>query len=246
MRLCVHLGKGLGLASALRLRHGRDWHITGRGMRTIQRWMDQALRVIGVRVHGYGEPLSAQSVLLVANHISFLDIIVISAFTPARFLSKDTVRYWPLVGQLSQMSGTLFIQRGRRSAISQVLSELKQALRHPRPVVIFPEGTTSLGESVLRFHRGLLQSAVETEVPVQPVALRYLRDGRPDRHAAYIDNDNFVLNLLRLMSLPGSEVHVHFTEPLDSRRHGRQALAQLAHARICEIVAPHAMDLPPN
>lgn len=225
------------MAGRLRLRHGRHWHITEPGMHTIQRWAEQALKVIGIHVHCYGRPMTEQPVLLVANHISFLDIIVISSFTPARFLSKDTVKNWPLIGQLSQLSGTLFIERGRRAAINQVMKEIKQALQHPRPVVIFPEGTTTVGDSVKRFHRGLFQSAIETQVPVQPVALRYLRDGKPDRYAAYTDNDNFVVNLVRLMGFPRSDVHVHFTDPLDAGGTNRQSLAERAHARISEIVA---------
>jgi 1-acyl-sn-glycerol-3-phosphate acyltransferase len=91
-----------------------------------------------------------------------------------------------------------------------------------------------------------LQSAVETEVPVQPVALRYVREGRPDRYAAYIDDDNLLMNLVRLTALPRSEVHVDFIAPLDSRHQSRESLAQAAHDRISAIVTQQPASPCPN
>lgn len=232
--LC-HFVIGISVASALRLRHGRDWHLTRTGQASIQWWMQHITRIIGIRIAQYGQPVGRQA-FFTANHISFLDIIVISSITPVRFLSKDTIRYWPLVGYLTSLSGTLFIKRGRRSVMSQTLDTLREALQTARPIVVFPEGTTSLGEHVMKFHTGLYQAAIDSNIPVQAIALRYLRDAQPDRISAYIDKDSFVFTLLRIISQPVTHVHVAFCEPITRHTLTRQALAEHTRQQVSNVI----------
>ena len=201
--------------------------------------MARTARIIGLRIYTYGDPIK-ESALLVSNHISFLDIVVISSVLPARFLSKASVRSWPVVGYLTAVSGSLFIQRGRRAVISQVLAEITEALKQDRPVLIFPEGTTTLGDAVKKFHSGLLQSAIDAKVPIQPIAISYLLNGEIDRDAAYIDKDNFVINLLRLLSRPDSDVHVHFTDPISTSDKTRNELANKAQLTVSKIISREA------
>lgn len=228
-----HLIIGITLGSGYRLRYGRQWHLTQAGQDIISWWMQGLTHLLGIRITRYGKPLTSR-VMYVANHISFLDIAVIAACVPARFLSKHSVRYWPVIGYLTALSGTLFINRGKRREINQTLTALKQAMAEPRPVLFFPEGTTTLGTQVLKFHSGLFQAAIDQAVPVQPLTLHYRREHRADRIAAYIDKDNFLINLLRLMAQPHTDVHVSFTPPVDSHGHTRQSLATYCQARISQ------------
>lgn len=231
----LHLLIGMSMASALRLRHGRDWHVAEPGQAMIQWWMQHVTRLLGIRIAQYGQPVGRQ-VMFTANHVSFLDIIVISSVTPVRFLSKHTIRYWPLVGYMSMISGTLFIRRGRRSIMTRTIDTLRQALHLQRPVVVFPEGTTSLGERVLKFHTGLFQAAIDSSIPVQAIALRYLRNGRPDRIAAYIERDNFLTTLLRIISQPVTHVHLTFCEAIAGHDKSRQQLAQHTHQQVSRVL----------
>ena len=228
-----HLGLGVLLVSGYRLRHGRQWHQSRSGQAIILWWTQKLGRILGLHITRYGRPLTAR-VLFVSNHISFLDIVVISSVIPVRFLSKHSVRYWPIIGYLTSVTGSLFIERGKRSHLARTLTAMKQALVTARPVLIFPEGTTSLGTQVLKFHSGLFQAAIDNDVAVQALTLHYRRDQYPDRIAAYIDKDNFLISLLRLMAQPQTEVHLSFTPPIDSHGHSRQSLAAFCHARISQ------------
>ena len=231
----LYLLLGVVLGTTLRLRDGRHWHLTSRGQAITRWWMQQLTRIVGIRITQYGRPLTA-NVMLVANHISFLDIMVISSIVPARFLSKHTVRYWPIIGYLTRLAGTVFIERGKPSQLTPTLVALGQALRSGRPMLIFPEGTTSLGTQVLKFHSGLFQAAIENKAPVQAVSLHYRRAARADRIAAYIDKDNFLVSLLRLMAQARTEVHLGFSAPLDSSGQTRQQLAASCHACISQTL----------
>lgn len=228
-----HLVLGVMLGSACRLRYGRRWHQIQAGQGLIHWWMQGLTRILGIHINQYGKPLTTNA-LYVSNHISFLDIIVISSIVPARFLSKHSVRYWPIIGYLTAISGSLFIQRGKLNQLVRTLAGVKQALTSARPVLIFPEGTTSLGTQVLKFHSGLFQAAIDSKIPVQALTLHYRRDHYPDRLAAYIEQDNFLISLVRLMARPQTEVHLSFTPPIDTDGHDRQSLAAFCHARVSQ------------
>ncbi len=229
----LHLLLGVILISIYRSCFGRNWHQTQGGQTLINWWMRHIMRIVGIRINQYGTPLTT-NVLFVSNHISFLDIIVISSVIPVRFLSKHSVRYWPVIGYLTTLSGSLFIKRGNHVELSRTLSSIKQALSNTRPVLIFPEGTTSIGTQVLKFRSGLFQAALDSHVPVQALTLHYRRNQHPDRLAAYIDQDNFLISLLRVLAQPQTEVHLSFTPPIDTHGFNRQALAAYCHARISQ------------
>ena len=141
-------------------------------MRHVQRWAAKFLRVVGVRVVQQGVPRPGAK-LLVANHISFLDILALDAVVPARFVAKSEVRHWPVFGAFATGSGTLYIQRERPRNALRVMHQMAEALQAGETVAIFPEGTTADGQVLLPFHANLLQGAIATATPVQPVALRY-------------------------------------------------------------------------
>lgn len=235
-RFILHLFVGVILGSVFRLRLGPHWYLKPTGQAVIRRWMQHGTRIVGIHVNTYGRPLHGK-VLLVSNHISFLDILIISSVTPVRFLAKHSIRYWPIIGYLSTLSGSLYIERGKHRSLNRSLQALRHALSHPAPVLIFPEGTTSAGTLVLPFYSGLLQAALDRQVPVQALTLHYRHDEQADRLAAYIDKDNFLFSLLRLMARDRTEAHLSFTPAIDGHGHTRRSLAAFCHARISQNLA---------
>lgn len=205
----------------------------------VRRWSAELMAMLGIRVEMTGTPL-AGPVLLVANHVSWLDIMVIDATWPARFVSKAQVRAWPVVGWLVAQAGTLFITRERRRDALRMVHEVSLALGRGDVVAVFPEGTTSLGHGLLPFHANMLQSAIGAGVVVQPVALRF-RDARDDvsRAAAYVDDDSLVGSLWRIARARGMVAHVDFLEPVDPQTMSRRDLAELLRERIGQRLAWH-------
>lgn len=170
-----------------------------------------------------GSPL--ERALLVANHISWLDVPVLGSLVDINFLSKDEVRHWPLIGWMSAQLGTLFIKRG--GSQTQVLSQrIESEIRAGRPVVLFPEGTTSDGRQLRHFHPRLLGAAQQPDLAVQPVAIRYGTNAEPDPYAPFIDDDTLLAHLWRLLQQPSLRVEVQFLEPIPSAGLDRRALAQ--------------------
>src|SRR5438477_74301 len=135
-------------------------------MQRVGWWSARMLRLLGVTLRPVGAP-QLTATLLVANHISWLDILAINAVHPARFVSKADVRAWPLLGWLIECAGTLFIERERKRDALRVVHQVAQALQSGDTIAVFPEGTTSDGQGLLPFHANLLQAAIATASPVQ-------------------------------------------------------------------------------
>ncbi len=169
-------------------------------------WHATLLRILGLRLRMLGAPAPAPA-LIVANHVSWLDIAAIGAVMPSRFVAKAEIRAWPLIGWLAARAGTLYIRRGDRSASAAVADEITQAFLRDQSVVLFPEGTSTDGRDVLPFHPRLFTPAIETECPVQPVALRYPGPDRGIHPAApFINDDTLLAHLWRLVRARGEIV----------------------------------------
>lgn len=184
-----------------------------------QRWSRQLLTVLGISLKvGAGDTannaMAAHPVgLLVANHISFLDIFVINAWAPAAFVAKDDMRNWPLLGWLSGRTDTIFMQRGSRRAAHAARDHLVGQLRAGQLIAVFPEGTTSDGHTVQPFHSALFQSAIDAGVPVMPLALRYVdAQTRQPSHVADFVGDMALVSCL--WSIAASAGLVAQLEPL--------------------------------
>ena len=192
-RLLVHLAWGLLQALALRM------DFTGRldaGFLT-HRWQLQLLRVLGVRVTQRGHAISGAR-LIMANHVSWLDIPLIGACAPTRFVSKAEVRDWPIAGWLAEAAGTFYLRRGKHRT-RPLVDKLVPHLRAGASVAIFPEGTTSDGRDVLGFHSRLLAAAIEAGVRVQPVAIRYGEGDAGEVLAPFVGDDDLLSHLMRLL-----------------------------------------------
>jgi 1-acyl-sn-glycerol-3-phosphate acyltransferase len=172
-------------------------------------------------------------VMLVANHISWLDIHVLNAVLPARFVAKSEVREYPLIGWLSKRIGTLYIRRARSRDVGRVIGQLTEILHGGEPVVVFPEGTTTDGTVVLKFHSSLLQSAVEAGAMVQPVAIRYRReDGTRCAEAAFIGGTTLVESLKIIAAQPAICVELVFLPPIAASGWSRGELGATARELI--------------
>ncbi|MGY8523750.1 lysophospholipid acyltransferase family protein [Paracidovorax citrulli] len=201
----------------------------------IRRWSRRLLRLCGVELQYIGEPpAQGQGVMLVANHISWLDIFVIHAWQPARFVAKSEIRRWPVVGWLCEKTGTLFIERGRKRDAHRVLHDLVACMRHGDRVCVFPEGTTSDGRGVLPFHANLMQAPVAGDLPVLPLGLQY-RDaatGEVTVAPAYIGEMSLLECLDAILSSPPIRAELVFGPCIDTRGFGRRSLAELAHETV--------------
>ncbi|WP_238375797.1 lysophospholipid acyltransferase family protein [Ectothiorhodospira magna] len=191
--------------------------------RVLQWWYRIFCRLFGVRIHVRGQP-SAGPVLSVSNHISWLDVPVLGAYAPVGFLSKSEVRRWPLIGWLSGRNGTVFIRRGATGAASQVSDQMAGHLRDGHSVHVFPEGMTTPGTEVRRFHPRLFQAAQSAGCPVQPVSIRYLP---PADHAApFVDNQNFLTHALSLLTMPRVDVVLSFLPPIPVEGRDRRSVSR--------------------
>ena len=196
-------------------------------------WSVKTLRVMGIEMRVEGVP-HAGGALLVANHISWLDITALHAVLPhARFVSKADVKAWPLLSHLVTAAGTLYLERERKRDALRVVHQMAQALTDGHTVAVFPEGTTSDGRSLLPFHANLLQAAIATATPVQPVALRFSDAVQPISAAVEFVGDTTLLqSLWRVACGDGVVAHVTLLDARASADADRRDLAQHLRADI--------------
>ena len=199
----------------------------------IQWWATKMLRVMGIRLQVEGTP-SEGGTLLVANHISWLDIVAVHAVCPhARFVSKADVKSWPLLSRLIDAGGTLYLERERKRDALRVVHTVARALKDGDMVAVFPEGTTSDGRELLPFHANLLQAAIATRTPVQPVALRFSDSSHPvSRAVEFVGDTTLVQSLWRVARGNGVIARVALLAPRESHHVERRALAEALRADI--------------
>jgi 1-acyl-sn-glycerol-3-phosphate acyltransferase len=192
------------------------------------RWAQCALRIVGVRLVHQAQfsQLGEAARFVVANHISWLDILLLYSVLPIRFVAKVEIRGWPVVGRLSQLLGTVFIFRESLRDMTRVNREL---------VAIFPEGATTDGLQMQPFHPGLLQSAIVAQVPIQPVAIRYLRlDGSICAEAAYDGDKTLWQTLQGVCAQQQVLAQITFTDLVLPAAQHRRELAVMTHQKITD------------
>jgi len=173
------------------------------------------------------------------NHISFLDILALDALRPVHFIAKSEIRDWPVIGTLCVRTGTIFIERGRRHAVHQVLGTMARQLREGEVVSFFPEGTTSDGTRLLPFHTNLFEAAVRGGAPVRPVVLRYEQYGQASTLAAFIDDLSLLDCALTVFAAQGLSLHLQILDPVPSEGLTRHQLS----ARVREAMPVESIDL---
>jgi lyso-ornithine lipid O-acyltransferase len=228
--LVVHLAWGLLLAAGLALGAARDAR-----ERIAQRWHRRLLAIFGLRLTVEGFPLR-EAHLTVANHVSWLDIPVLGALEPTRFVGKSEIRHWPLAGSLATAAGTFFLRRGKGGA-GPLLERLVPHLRNGGSVVLFPEGTTTDGQQVLPFHPRLLAAAIHSGRPVQPVTIQYGLSADGENVAPFIGEDTLGAHVLRMLRSPQLHVRVSYGPPIRAMA-SRDELAAEAESFVRAALQP--------
>lgn len=200
------------------------------------RWCGQMARALGVTVEGQGRSHDGPA-LIVANHISWLDILAINAVHPARFVSKADVKHWPVLGWLIGCGGTLFIERERKRDALRVVHQIAAALKQGDTIAMFPEGTTGDGTTLLPFHANLLQAAISTDALLQPVALRYADDGgSPSQAVVWVGDSTLAESLWKVVCAKGLRVQVTQLPTIASAGQDRRDLAAQVRREIAEAL----------
>ena len=203
----------------------------------VQAWALQFLALWGIHLRVLGQPVASGPALMVANHISWLDILVIHAARHCRFVSKSDIRKWPLVGMLATGAGTLYIERTSRKDALRMVKDMADAMRNGDVVAVFPEGTTSDGRELLPFHANLIQAAIQAEAPVQPMSLQFVdaRTGVPSFAPCYIGDDTLIGSMWRTLTAPPIIAVVHFGEPQHANGRDRRAWAQDLRVQVLHL-----------
>lgn len=212
--------------------------------RMMQYWATRLLAILNIKLCCHGRPpgLEIPRALFAANHVSWLDICVLMAACPTRFVAKAEISHWPVLGLLSSNTGTLFIERAKRSDTLRINQQIGEVLEKGERVVVFPEGTTADGTQLNHFHASLLQSAVTADALLYPVAIRYRNGiGGICREAAYV-NASLVLSLQKILSQTNIDAELTFNEPIPCGMKNRRELARLAERAIADTLSlpiPH-------
>jgi 1-acyl-sn-glycerol-3-phosphate acyltransferase len=234
--LALHLALGLFIAAFF-----FPFQSVRRRKHEIRRWSARLLAVLAVRLEVHGAPFDARPLLLVSNHVSWLDIFAIDAVVPVRFVAKSEVRRWPLVGWLSARCGTLFIRRARPHDTARINALVITALGAGEVFAVFPEGTTTDGSRILKFHASLLEPALKAGAALQPVAIRFERqDGSLCTEAAFDGVRTVWDTLLGITTQESITARVWFLPPVLAAGRHRRELAVEARDAISRTLFPGA------
>ncbi len=234
--LIAHLMVGMALVTVVRL----DFTKRIRPEPLTQWWNRHLFGIFGLRITVRGQPVSSGHVT-VANHVSWMDIPLIAACERTRFVSKDEVRHWPIVGGLATAAGSFYLSRGKHGT-KPLLAQLTPFLQNGGSVTIFPEGTTTDGTAVLPFHSRLFAAAIDANLPVQPVAIRYGRAADGRNIAPYVGDDVLFFHILTLLRNPGLDIEVSYLPAIPAVG-DRAELARQARDAIALTLSP-PMPLP--
>jgi 1-acyl-sn-glycerol-3-phosphate acyltransferase len=199
--------------------------------RMIRWWSTTLMRIFGLRSVRIGQPL-ADPVLFVANHTSWIDIELLHSQRAACFVAKAEIARWPLVGWMAATGGTIFHRRGSNHSLSTVMQLMIERLRGGRSVAVFPEGGSGYNGVLKTFHARIFQAALDADVAVQPVGLRFARDGRRVVDAGFREEESFMGNLVRLLGEAPMDAEVHFLAPVPASPDARRRMAELSRERI--------------
>lgn len=246
----------LGILGAppLRLLPERPRHVV------VRAWATALLGAFGLRITVHGSPGPGGGRLIVANHISWLDIPLVAAVMPSRMLAKSDIRTWPVLGPLSRQAGTLYIERDRIRALPDTVETLARALLAGDRVTVYPEGSTWCGRAQGPFRRAAFQAALDARVPVQPVRISYLLDGagqagkRGGETAgetagapAFVGDDPLTASLWRIARARGVRAEVWLLPRIPPGRYAhRRDLAAAAQAAVCGTPEPSARRVLPG
>jgi 1-acyl-sn-glycerol-3-phosphate acyltransferase len=218
-----------------------DYILSGAGssLRKRVHWLRRAslrhAKWLGLNIRVHGEIPRAG--LIVANHVSYLDIVALSTVASCAFVAKKEVATWPLFGLYARLGATVFVDRERRGAVADVAGQMRSLLDAGVPLVLFPEGTSSDGSGVLPFRTSLFEPVVELRCPVTACAQRYsIEGGSVADEVAYWGDMTLAPHLLNLLGKTGVTLDLHFG-PSRQRSGDRKTLARNLHAEVTAMLA---------
>jgi len=232
-----YLLSGLGLAIILSLLLGKSWYTNSVGSWIKVVWTKGVAIILGLNIKRFGKA-SGEPRLIVSNHISWLDIVAISAYQPCVFIAKSSVINWPVIGFLASISGTLFLDRQNRKDLNNVMQKGKAAIDDGISLVFFPEATTTDGKQIKSFHPSIYQTAIDVHCATQAIAISYPEKKNLASPAPYIDDDTFVSHLYRILKAPGVDVNLHYCTPIpENCHHDRKELAASTQNQVIEALS---------
>jgi 1-acyl-sn-glycerol-3-phosphate acyltransferase len=210
----------------------------------VRTWSRELLGILGVTVRAVNFPSGAERpVTLVANHVSWADIFALNSERACHFIAKSELKQWPLAGQLLANVGTIFINRSDRKETLRLGKVVHELMVAGETVAVFPEGTTSIGHDVLKFHASLLEPVVAAGGEVWVVAIRYFAAGKRSDAAAYIGDMNLLQSLRAIHAASPMVVEVQFLRAIDCASTNRRAVAAEAEALIRGAVQSDANEI---
>lgn len=205
----------------------------------VHAWAQVMLRGVGITLAVRGVPVATGPALLVANHLSWLDIVVLHASRYCRFVSKSDIEHWPLVGTLAGGAGTLYIARESRRDAHRLVHQMVERLQLGEVLAVFPEGTTGDGISMKPFHANLLQAAISADAPVQPIALRFVDadTGQTSFAPRYIDDDSIFVSIWETLCVRQLRAEVTFGEPERCNGRNRRSWAADLQTEVARLLS---------
>lgn len=213
--------------------HSRVPHWVPKKLVTMWSWI--LCKILKIRIIYYGERVPSPA-LFVANHISWLDVFALLGTFHVIFLVKEEVAHWPLLGYLVKTVGNLFVKRGTSDSSQKANEDLAVALTRGYNVLFFPEGTTTDGTSMKRFHGRLFQSAIQTGATIQPIALRYPSGDGVSTIAPFIGDDTFFAHTWRVFGEKEIVLEIWFCPPIVAAAQKRNELAAYTHQQINHVL----------
>lgn len=200
--------------------------------KVVNTWSKLLCYACGLRI-SYKGNIQANPVLIVANHISWIDIPVIHCYKLVGYVAKAEIEKWPFLGFVAKCGESLFIKRGKQESRQKVLESIKKRLNSKRSIALFPEGKATNGEYLGRFHRQLMHAAIEEKKPIQAIAIKYInKDGSRNKSIAFKDKENFLRNVFRILSLPSSTAELTFCEVIDTTNLSARQVAEISYKQV--------------
>lgn len=185
---------------------------------------------IKVVIHGKPPPETASNCMLLANHISWIDIHALNSILPVRFIAKSDINTWPIFGYLARKSGTIFINRSSRKDTARIVDTTTDCLNNGSNIAFFPEGTTTDGTTVARFKSSIVQAAIHAKATICPVAIRYPHpDGNINTMLSYAGDTTMAESMMHTLRTRCPIVELHFLPTIDHNSGNRQDITQQAY-----------------
>lgn len=225
----IHATVGVVPAVLLQGRVGQSIQVGSRSLALVMlnTWSGWTCRLFGIHPVVNGTPAPGP-VLIVANHLSWADIQALHSVAAMSFVGKAEISRWPILRTLANAGGTIYHQRGSHASSHGAMGQVMAKLAEGGRVAVFPEGGILPGTEVKRFHARMFKVAQDAQCPIQPVMIRYLRDGAIDREVTFLPGENFLKNLVRFMGRPACTAELVFLEPFEPGDQQRKVLARRA------------------